>query len=329
MAKSYRRPIHYGKNKEIYVMQKHGLLRGSLVILGVLLVFSVFVGCSGPDGRPVPFAPVDEPAGANETGSPEDAPSPSTETGSAIEVAVSDYPDSVLPGTPVVLYTLVNHTGRPQLSFGLEEAPPGMSIDFNEGIITWIPRKVDEGKTFEVTIRVTDGGKFGQTPFRITVVKSEPFANEIQGNVLTVTDPDTNLKGLSVTVLSEGSQPTTFPVLEKPPQESIPEIPSWITALSDIFVVADPFYNPVEFRFPVPVDQLHLDQLPEGDSLSFQLYVYVETLHGDKLWSPVSIDESFEGTREDPVYVVSLAGMYGFAFFGYHIPNPPIPFADE
>ena len=245
-----------------------------------------------------------------------------------IGIEVLDTPDYVIPNDHVAIYTRVGHTGRPRLSFSLEEAPPEMSIDFNHGIITWAPRKADAGKTFEVTVRVTDGGKFGQTRFKTTVVKSEPFSNEIQGNVLTVTDPDTNLNGLSVTLLPEGSRPTTFPVPEKPPQHSIPEVPPLITPLSDVFLVTDVFYrldDPIEFRFPVP-----LDRLPGGVSSldDVYLYVYAKAVHGDKSWLPVGC-ESFEGTVENPVCVVSLTGMYGFAFFGYHRTSPAIPFDTE
>ena len=327
MAKSDKKLFNYKPGKERFPIKKFGLLRSCMAILGALLVVSAFAGCSGSEGDPgsAPSSAVDGPAGTNETAPPEEVPPPGTEPDFAIEIAFPNPPDTVFPGTLVVMYPVVNHTGRPLLSFALKEAPPGMSIDFNDGTITWIPRKSDEGKTFEVTARVTDGGKFGQARFRVMVIKSEPFVTEIQGNVLTVTDPDTNLKGLSVTVLPEDSDSMGFPTIGKPPQETIPEIPSRIIPLSDLFLVSEPFYMPVEFRFPVP-----LDRLPGGVSSlnDVNLYAYIETLHGDKLWSPVAIDTSFEGTAENPVYVVNLAGMHGFAFFGYYQTNPPEPFAE-
>ena len=237
---------------------------------------------------------------------------------------------------PAVIYPVVNYTGRSRLYFTLPRAPEGMVVDRNGGAVTWTPQEEDEGQSLDVTVGVTDGTLVDEATFEITVMDPQRIRSSIRsetdGNVLEITDPDTNLEGLSITSPAD-EPPITIRTLaelqkifELAPEESLPEVPDWITPLTDVFVVKGAFETPVELR--LPIGEL-VDELPEGVALTdVNLYAYAEISDVEGLfWSPVSVGFSFEGTEVDDVtYIVSLQGMQGLAFFGYHVNEPAMPF---
>ena len=239
-----------------------------------------------------------------------------------------DY-EPFISNLPSVIRPQVSYDGSyQQLSYTLVNEPIGMSIDSDDGIITWTPREADEGQTLDVTVSVTDGVEVAETTLQVTVVEPEEIETVIvesmtDRNKLTVTDDDTTLKGLEITS-PQGEEPIASAkltelkqVLQKAPLGSVPDIPSRITPISDVFIVSSTFDNPVELSFP-------LSALPDGISIDdVDLYAYVSTTAHDareKFWSTVVVDLSFGGTAEDPVYVVELAGLEGMAFFGYREP---------
>ena len=243
--------------------------------------------------------------------------------------------EPVIASLRTVIRPHVAYAGNDRLSYSLVEGPDEMAIDFNTGTITWTPNVSDEGQTMDVSVRVTDGARFAQTSFQMTVIEPEEIETEVtesqtDGNKLIVTDTDTNLNGLETTSPPD-APPITLQTLqelqelfEKAPADSVPEIPSYITPISDVFLVKGQFANPVEFRFPV-------DQLPDGVPLyDVNLYAYVDSFdRSGKFWTPVLEDQSIVGTESQPVFVVELAAMTGMAFFGYHHTNPPTPFDSE
>ena len=240
---------------------------------------------------------------------------------------------------PVVIYPSVDYTGRYRLYFTLPQAPEGMVIDPDRGLVTWTPQEEDEGRSFDLTITVTDGTLVDEATFEIMVmdprsIRSSITRSETDGNVLIITDPDTNLEGLSITSPSpEDEPPITIRTLaelrkifELAPEENVPEVPSWITPLTDVFLVKGEFETPVELR--LPIGEL-VDDLPEGTQFTdVNLYAYAEISEVDGLyWSPVSVGFSFEGDNlDDLTYIMSLEGMQGLAFFGFHVNEPAMPF---
>ena len=224
---------------------------------------------------------------------------------------------------PAVIYPVIDYTGRYRLYFTLPRAPEGMVIDRDGGAVTWTPQEEDEGQSFDVTVAVTDGTLFEEATFEITVmdpqrIRSSITTSETDGNMLEITDPDTNLEGLSITS-PEDEPPITIRTLaelqkifELAPEENIPEVPDWITPLTDVFVVKGAFDTPVELR--LPIGEL-VDELPEAVQFTdVNLYAYAEISEVDGLfWIPVSVGFSYEGTDlDDLTYIVSLEGMQGW-----------------
>ena len=240
-----------------------------------------------------------------------------------LEIGAPEQLYPLIANIPALIQPSVTYTGTERLSFALTSSPTGMVIDFSDGTITWIPQENDEGQNYDVTVRVNDGALFAETSFPVAVVQPVPLNTGIQENLLTVTDQTTTLDGLNITSPADTAPITSQALqelqtlLEKVPPESVPEIPSWIAPISDVFVVSSSFDNPVELRFPV-------GQLPAGVSLDeVNVYAYIEALDTEgQFWSPVLLEYSYGGTEESPVLTVSLGGLQGLAFFGYHETSP-------
>ena len=245
--------------------------------------------------------------------------------GISLEIMSPERLDSLIANIPAVIQPSVTYTGSHLLSYALVDAPEGMSIDFNNGTIFWTPAESNEGQAINVNVRVNDGALFVETTFSVAVVapeaiETEIIESEVDGNKLTVTDEDTDLNGLEITsppdesAITPGKLEELQEALGKVAPEDVPTIPSWITPISDVFVVKGTFDNPVELRFPIR-------ELPDGVFLSdFNLYAHAETMHSDgMLWSPVVLDYSIAGTQDQPIYVLKLTGLTGMAFWGYHL----------
>ena len=232
--------------------------------------------------------------------------------------------NQLIADSEATLQPNVTYTGNSQLSFSLTESPAGMYIDLSTGEITWTPQVANEAQSFTVGVSVNDGNRFSTTSFQVTVAAPEPVSTEFSGNTLSVVDSSTTLNGMTITTQTTQSSASSATAaststadlsalnLGKLTIASVPEIPTWITPLTDVFVVRGSFKSELELRFPIA-------NLPAGVSLSdINLYAYTEAADVvGKFWSPVSIDINFEGTIDSPVIVIELGGLEGVAFLGY------------
>lgn len=232
-----------------------------------------------------------------------------------IELSISqpETLNQLIAGSEATLQPLVTYTGNSQLSFSLTESPQGMNIDLSTGEILWTPQESDEGQSYIVGISANDGNRFTSTSFSVTVAAPELVGTEIEGDTLTVVDSSTSLNEMTITTTTADLSALK---LAKLPASAVPEIPAWITPLTDFFVVRGSFESNLELRFPIA-------NLPANVSLSdVDLYAYTEAEDVvEKLWSPVSIENDFEGTLDSPVIVVELGGLEGMAFLGYATPQ--------
>ena len=252
--------------------------------------------------------------------------------GISLEIMAPEGLDAFIANIPAVIQPRATYTGSYLLSYALVDAPEGMSIDFNKGTIFWTPAESHEGQTINVTVRVNDGTLFAEATFSVEVVapreiETEIIESQVAGNRLTVTDEDTDLQGLEITSPPEQPVITTQELEElqealgKMAPQDVPEIPSWITRVSDVFAVKGTFDNPVQLRFP-------LNQLPEGVPIDgVNVYVFSDDLHLEGLsWFSVGTNRSVQTTNDALEYFVELSKMQGLAFWGYHHVSPPAPF---
>ena len=216
---------------------------------------------------------------------------------------------------------VLTYTGNKQVSFSLLEAPAGMQIDFNNGTINWTPPVSAEGNSFNVTARVTDGSLFSQISFPVSVKPTIPLQTSNTRTVVTVTETNSNLFGLSITDTSTGIASLTEGNLsgveiELVAANSVPPIPGLIVPITDIFVIKAEIDTSVAIRLP-------LSQLPEGTGFDdVNLYGYVEAFDVPApIWSTVLVDIDYEGDAENPVVVIHLNGVHGLLFFGVRKPE--------
>ncbi|PMG29725.1 hypothetical protein BCU94_02945 [Shewanella sp. 10N.286.52.C2] len=247
-----------------------------------------------------------------------------------IELSISqpETLNQLIADSEATLQPQVTYTGNNQLSYSLTESPEGMNVNLSTGEITWTPQASEEGQSYTVGVSANDGNKFTTVSFEVTVAALEPVTTEVEGNTLSVVDSSTTLNGMTITtqaaqtsarstaLASTSAADLTALDLAKLSVSSVPEIPDWVTPLTDVFVVRGSFESNLELRFPIA-------NLPANVSLSdVNLYAYTEAddVVG-KFWSPVSIDINFEGTIDSPVIVIELDGLEGMAFLGYATPQ--------
>jgi uncharacterized protein YfaP (DUF2135 family) len=211
---------------------------------------------------------------------------------------------------PITIYT-----GNSSLSYSLEEKPNGMQIDFNSGVISWTPSESYEGNSFNVKVKVTDGARFAETSFTVSVASNTVLQSEVQRNTLTITEEGSNLKGLSIEAVDNSSLLSKIQ-FEKLPENEAPSIPRWINRISDFFVVKATVSGDIKIKLP-------LSQLPIGTNLNrVNLYSYIKADDiPEAFWSSVLLDVEFEGDDSNPIMIISLAGIGGMYFIGIEQPE--------
>ena len=242
--------------------------------------------------------------------------------GIALQLAAPDSLHPFIPGIPGQLQPVVRYTGENQLSFSLTTAPEGMEVDVGTGAIRWTPDGADAGESFTVTLSATDGGRFATATFEVSVAAPIPLATDVVDGRLTVTERESNLRGLSIAArrAEAGRAGKAMPLsaanlsdlqLEVIDDAQATSLPDHVTAISDFFVIRRPYAEAVELRFP-------LRDLPAGSGLGgVRLYWFGEATDVEgPIWTPVFVEMDFEVSGSDLVIVISGEGLEGLYVFG-------------
>lgn len=203
------------------------------------------------------------------------------------------------------------YTGRDQLSYSLDNAPEGMVVDINSGLISWTAPESDEGKSHTVKVKVNDGGLFEEFEVDVSVVITPTLETKIENNIVSVVDEGSNLNGLKIDTLgSDGIEETKLDI-STIASSNAPPIPNTVTNLSGIFVVKNTT-NLAKITLP-PM------QLPEGRGTdAFTLYNYrkVDDFENDKIWLPIYSGYTAEKTDKGLVVSININNMSGMFFIG-------------
>ena len=197
-----------------------------------------------------------------------------------------------------------------------------MEVDVGTGAIRWTPDGSDAGESFRVTLSATDGGRFATATFEVSVAAPIPLATDVVDGRLTVTERESNLKGLSIAArraeadragraMSLSAANLSDLQLEVIGDSHAASLPDHVTATSDFFVVRRPYTEAVELRFP-------LRDLPAGSGLrDVRLYWFGEATDVEgPIWTPVFVEMDFEVSGSDLVIVISGEGLEGLYVFG-------------
>ena len=254
--------------------------------------------------------------------------------GIILELAPPAQSTPLLADNEAIVRAEVSYTGNRRLSFSLTKAPDGMEIDLSSGEIAWTPAESDEGSTFDVGVSVNDGGRFAETAFEVSVAQPTLIATSLTANVLTVTDTDTNLEGMTISPL-DGSGDSAFPDdattelgdlnIALMPDTALQPIPDAVERLSDAFVVKRPHGAGVSL-------EIALSELASGSRVNDVRLYSLTTAHaqdsGGPVWSPAYVDMELRDEAGRAILRVDLDGLHGVLFFGAEtlvLTAPPAP----
>lgn len=90
------------------------------------------------------------------------------------------------------------------LSFSLQNAPNGSSINTSNGLFTWIPTSAQANRIYNITIRITDNGlpNLADTKTFAVIVNAPPIIS-----IVNPTNGTTFIAGQSVSVVADSSDP--------------------------------------------------------------------------------------------------------------------------
>lgn len=217
-----------------------------------------------------------------------------------------------IPGLEARIYPNVDYTGYEKLTYELLKGPTGMTINPATGVITWKPLSFDQGKVFSVEVQVTDGQLFKKTDYSVSavvpiVLKREIITANKKHNV-TITEPNSNLRGVSFTFDQYSSIPSVQ--IKKVPENSWPEIPPHIVRLSDVFLIQEPNAKNITVRMP-------LNGVSENDYYEVRLFSLVEEVHSERpFWISVGYDEQLSILRSGGEKQYSIDRLNGVYFIG-------------
>jgi len=147
---------------------------------------------------------------------------------------------------PKILCIDTVYNGNDDLNYTLSQKPDGMIIDGETGCVMWEAPLSEEGNTHTVTITVSDSIKTQTVSFDVNVVQTEVLPSETNGNIVSITAPNTTLNGVKFRFL--GNNPN-IPTIRKIKNQGLPTVRDGIQVLSDYFY-AD-YVGDVEVLIPV------------------------------------------------------------------------------
>ncbi|CAN2049681.1 hypothetical protein GMMP13_830042 [Candidatus Magnetomoraceae bacterium gMMP-13] len=213
------------------------------------------------------------------------------------------------------------YSGEKIVNFHLLESPDGMTIDSRSGYISWNPPESTEGSEANVKVSATDGEAFAQVEFTVPVADPTPIETQVDGNTVTVTEADSNLNGLALTLPSQvRKRSSTRDIIssddvnvEIVSEDEVSAIPDGVQRLTDFFRV-----TPIQTTDSIKLDFPDLT-LPDGRyPFELMLYSFSDDVMGEitSFWratqNKIDIDEN-------GIVSIRLYGLGHASFIG--LPN--------
>ncbi len=238
--------------------------------------------------------------------------------GLALKLLAPDPLPSLAPEVAGEIALQTQYAGDGPLSYTLQAAPTGMTVDLSRGIVRWTPAATDAGQRFPVTVRVTDGARFDELSFEVEVLQPIPVTTRLDGGKLLIEDASTSLNGLQLSPLTttkaeddEGLTDLAAIRVERVEPAAAPPVPPHITRLTDVMLVRDDFAGALELRIP-------LRDLPaDTDTSDARVFAYLSPSDGEAAqWVPLALDVSVTDGTSGPELLTTLEGMSGHVFIG-------------
>ncbi|AZQ85928.1 hypothetical protein EKO29_19165 [Colwellia sp. Arc7-635] len=232
-----------------------------------------------------------------------------------IELAITAPANAlaVMPSVPFVYQVAPIYTGSNPLTYSLSNAPAGMTIDFNDGVINWQPASTIAGGEVSAEVTVNDGGRFSNITLNLTVPQTADLATDYDtaNAQLTITEADSNLKGVRLTQIEAGNALAAL-TLSKVAKADIPDLPTGLVALTDGLIANAVIDTDIAIHFS-------LSDLPSGVEIDDVRYYTFGEVSGTLLpvWSKGGFNRQFSGTEESPFVSFQFSQLPALGFFGY------------
>lgn len=189
------------------------------------------------------------------------------------------------------------------ITFTLLDAPNGMSIDESTQKLSWIPKISDEGKNYQVTIKISDGFVNRHLTYTILVAKPKILQTSIQNNKLTIIDSNSSLKGLTIEPL-EDMNLSDYRLYSLEKSQS-PKLNENDTQLAKTLLVKGNIGKRVKLS-------LNIKNLIAKDKLiSFRIKGYL----GSGIFNRIDYKRDYKGSMENPIYEIDTRELFGVTVF--------------
>ncbi|WP_170246397.1 PKD domain-containing protein [Colwellia hornerae] len=220
---------------------------------------------------------------------------------------------AILPSVPFVYQVDPKYTGNNPLTYSLSNAPAGMTIDFNDGVIGWVPPATLASGDLSVDITVNDGSKFSNATIAFNVGQTDALSTSYDDTTsqLTITEADSTLNGVRLQQVELGDAMATL-TLRKVDKVDIADLPFGVVALTDGVIVNDIIDAEVDIRFS-------LSDLPSGVKLDdVRYYIFGKVSESvEPVWSVGGFNRQFSGTEQSPFVSFQFSQLPALGFFGY------------
>ena len=194
----------------------------------------------------------------------------------------------------------------------LVDKPDGIVEDEHGILFAWKPTKEDEGKTFHIKAKVNDNTKYRRSPsplhdevdFDVRVAKPYILKQELKNHVITVTDENSTLKGVTIEVIDKSVDISGLKLitLEEKDAKEILDGQNKNRRISEVFMLNKWIKSEMKLRVP-------LSTVPKGKakkSIYILLYDSTDNYNIEMMGDDVPPDEmwvSLYGYRKIKKYM--------------------------
>ncbi len=244
---------------------------------------------------------------------------------SAIQLVPPDVSVALLSQVPATITVQCRYEGSGALTFSLAEAPEDMTVEPENGALSWTPPIESEGSEVDVRVRATDGTSTGEVAFTLRVASTQPVAATLAGQTLTVTQAGT-LQGLAFTFPAQTSVPPGQVAVAALTAGQAPPIPDGVTRLSDFFRATPVQATGEMITITMPATGLPAGRKPQD----LRLFVYSDTAGsvgpGVDVSGPFWIRTWYDlDVLPNGKVTIKLMGLGELSFIGIDPPVTPAP----
>ena len=241
--------------------------------------------------------------------------------GDYLKLNITD-PINFIAGLKSEIRVNVDTTVYSNLNYALIQKPDGMTIN-SLGVISWKPTEADEGKSFDIEVKVSNGNLSKNLVFSVNVVQGNILKTKITNNILTLDEPSScnfesfhDLGRFSITV-PLGKEELLEKIVIKKIDDNFLDIPNNLNRDSCIFSITGVSDLNEEYNITLPV----YDVGNNNTYNSIRLYEYTNKLKdSDGGYTLIENPNNVEITSDKKLMIqVKRRDLEGVFFIGHSL----------